>query len=170
MTIPVDWKTLAEKAQRYLVQEQQLSRSALAELGATKANLAMVQNECDRLRAESLEIREAVGAKFPNILPAASEELEQRVSESIRKSRAGQIVRYFPSNAKLLMDVVDTHPEVRLGRPTLKGTRFLVSQVFSELAADMRISDISEEYGVDVEALKGLLLALSEIYDEVITS
>ena len=48
----------AERAGSKLVEEQQLSRSALAELGAEKARRALAESEAERLTAERDEARE----------------------------------------------------------------------------------------------------------------
>lgn len=53
---------LAEKAGRLLVEEQQASRTALAELGATQARLAMGEREQEEAMRLAREVERAAGA------------------------------------------------------------------------------------------------------------
>ena len=40
-------------------------------------------------------------------------------------------------------------PEIRFGKPTLKGTRITVTDVLGWLAGGMDFDEIKEEYGID---------------------
>lgn len=68
-----------ERAERFLVDEQQLSRSALADLGSTKAKLAMAESELDREREVSRQLGEAVERKSAEVVAerAARERAEE---------------------------------------------------------------------------------------------
>jgi uncharacterized protein (DUF433 family) len=67
---------------------------------------------------------------------------------------------------RLIGQSVVSHPKIRGGRPVVAGTRILVSQVLRELADNERISDIADDFDLDVKTLESLLEALSLILNQ----
>jgi uncharacterized protein (DUF433 family) len=59
-----------------------------------------------------------------------------------------------------MKDIV-INPEIRLGKPTIKGTRVTVEEVVGALESGMDFSDIEKEYGVTQEQTQAALSYLS---------
>lgn len=62
--------------------------------------------------------------------------------------------------------VVVRDPAIRHGAMVLKGTRFPVARVFAELSEDYKLSDIADNYDLDLEKLSRLFMALAVYLDE----
>jgi len=43
---------------------------------------------------------------------------------------------------------ITAHPDVRFGKPVIRGTRVPVDTIVARLAAGMAIDEITEEYGI----------------------
>ena len=56
------------------------------------------------------------------------------------------------------MDEVIINPDIRFGKPTIKGTRIAVDEILGALAGGMTFEEIEEEYGIKKE---DILTALS---------
>jgi uncharacterized protein (DUF433 family) len=63
--------------------------------------------------------------------------------------------------ALALTHCVEVHPKRLGGVPTLKGTRFPIAQVLSQLADGDSIDDLAENFDLDREQLSTLLHALA---------
>lgn len=63
-----------------------------------------------------------------------------------------------------LSQSVDIDPEIRGGVPVLKGTGFTVAQALAELAELSGVTELSEEFGIDAEVVRGMLGGLSLIF------
>jgi uncharacterized protein (DUF433 family) len=65
-----------------------------------------------------------------------------------------------------LSEVVVRDPAVRHGAMVIKGTRFPVSRIFAELSEGYKLSEIADNYDLDLEKLNQLFMALSMYLDE----
>jgi uncharacterized protein (DUF433 family) len=63
-----------------------------------------------------------------------------------------------------LSQYIDIDPEIRGGVPVLHGTRFTVAQALAELAETSCLTEFSEEFDIDVEVVKNMLIGLSLIF------
>lgn len=54
-------------------------------------------------------------------------------------------------------------PEVRFGKPVIKGTRVPVTVVLEELASGTTAEDIAREYGIAVEDIRAVLRYAAEV-------
>ena len=52
---------------------------------------------------------------------------------------------------KMYEDGIVIDPEIRHGKPVIKGTRVPVDIILGSLAGGMRIKEIAEEYGIEKE-------------------
>ena len=59
---------------------------------------------------------------------------------------------------------VDIDPEIHGGMPVLHGTRFTVSQALAELAETKGPSDFAEDFDLNPESVRNLLMALSLVF------
>jgi uncharacterized protein (DUF433 family) len=59
---------------------------------------------------------------------------------------------------------IDIDPEIRGGVPVLHGTRFTVSQALAELADTSCLTDFAENFDIDVEVVKNMLVGLSLLF------
>jgi len=68
----------------------------------------------------------------------------------------------------MLNETVEININKFHGVPVLKGTRFPISQIISELSDDQKISEVANNYDLDfekiVEFLKGLSIILDRSY------
>ena len=69
---------------------------------------------------------------------------------------------------KMLSDSVDIDPQRRGGIPVLKNTRFKVSQLLAQLAADGSVDDLVKNFDLDDTTVRKLLSGLSIILDQPI--
>jgi uncharacterized protein (DUF433 family) len=56
----------------------------------------------------------------------------------------------------ILRNSVDIDPEIRGGVPVLKNTRIPISQIIAEVADDSKISDIADDFNLDINILANL--------------
>lgn len=63
-----------------------------------------------------------------------------------------------------LDNAVDVDPDIHGGVPVLHGTRFTVSQALAEIAETRGPADFAEDFGLDVESVRRLLVALSLVF------
>lgn len=54
-------------------------------------------------------------------------------------------------------DRVEIDPEIQHGKPVIQGTRVPVHVLVGSVAGGMRIEEVAEEYGVEVEDVKAAL-------------
>lgn len=54
-------------------------------------------------------------------------------------------------------------PEVRFGKPVIKGTRVPVTVVLDELASGTTTDEIAREYGITVEDIRAVLRYAAEV-------
>jgi uncharacterized protein (DUF433 family) len=51
------------------------------------------------------------------------------------------------------------------GLPVISGTRFRISQLFSELAEGDSVAEIADNLALDADKVKGILVAFSRVMD-----
>lgn len=56
-----------------------------------------------------------------------------------------------------LNELVEIDPDIRGGIPVVRGTRIPVARILAEIAADSRLSEIADDFGIDCDTLKKLL-------------
>lgn len=54
-------------------------------------------------------------------------------------------------------------PQVRFGKPVIKGTRVPVAVILDELAAGTTMEDITREYGVTLQDIRAVLRYAAEV-------
>lgn len=54
-------------------------------------------------------------------------------------------------------------PQVRFGKPVIKGTRVPVAVILDELAAGTAMEDITREYGVTLQDIRAVLRYAAEV-------
>jgi uncharacterized protein (DUF433 family) len=57
--------------------------------------------------------------------------------------------------------MIEINKGKRGGRPVVKGTRFLVSDLLAELADDRKLSEIAESFDIKLSKLRNVLQYLS---------
>jgi uncharacterized protein (DUF433 family) len=80
---------------------------------------------------------------------ASREAVEEWIVERLTHARA------------MLHDAVDVDPDTRGGVLVLRGTRFPVTRVLAEIADDNAISQLAEDFDLDVELLRKLLQGMA---------
>lgn len=68
--------------------------------------------------------------------------------------------------ARMLTDCVEANPRKRSGIPVIKGSRVTLAQVLAELADDHRVSELSDDFEIDVELLRKFLEGLAIYLDQ----
>jgi len=58
---------------------------------------------------------------------------------------------------EMLTDSVEIAPEMRGGVPVLKGTRIPIARIVAELSDDLTVSEIADDFEIDVAVIKKLL-------------
>jgi len=76
-----------------------------------------------------------------------------------------EILERLRSALPMLAGSVEIDAEIRSGVPVLKNTRFPISHLFAEIANDSKISEIVEEWDLDISLIKQLLIGLSICLD-----
>jgi len=90
--------------------------------------------------------------EFQNTVPfqsIMSTQLKQRLEYGLRE----------------LSDVVEIHHEIRGGVPVLKGSRIPVAKIFAELGEDMTLTEIAEDYNINIQQLKVFIEGLAILLD-----
>ncbi len=64
-----------------------------------------------------------------------------------------------------LSDVVEIRNEIRGGVPVLKGTRIPVAKILAELGEDMTLSEIAEDYDINIQQVKVFIEGLAILLD-----
>jgi uncharacterized protein (DUF433 family) len=62
--------------------------------------------------------------------------------------------------------MIEINKNKRSGRPVIKGTRFLVSNLLAELAEGRNLSEIAESFDLDLNKLKDTLNYLANRIDD----
>lgn len=68
-----------------------------------------------------------------------------------------------PTMAVEIAPRITVDPQVRFGKPVIKGTRVPVAVILDELAAGTTIEDIAREYGVTLEDIRAVLRYAAEV-------
>ncbi len=90
--------------------------------------------------------------EFPNTVPfqsLMSTQLKQRLEYGLRE----------------LSDVVEIRHEIRGGVPVLKGTRIPVAKILAELGEDMTLTEIAEDYNINIQQVKVFIEGLAILLD-----
>lgn len=58
---------------------------------------------------------------------------------------------------------ITVDPQVRFGKPVIKGTRVPVAVILDELAAGTTMEEITGEYGVTLEDIRAVLRYVAEV-------
>lgn len=58
---------------------------------------------------------------------------------------------------------ITVDPQVRFGKPVVKGTRVPVAVILDELAAGTTVEDIAREYGITLEDIRAVLRYAAEV-------
>jgi uncharacterized protein (DUF433 family) len=65
----------------------------------------------------------------------------------------------------MLRDCTEVNPRKRSGIPVLKGTRFTLAQILAEIAEGRSVTELAEDFDLDLELIKGFLEGLSICFD-----
>jgi uncharacterized protein (DUF433 family) len=65
-----------------------------------------------------------------------------------------------------LHETIEVDPQMRTGKPVIRGTRLTVAQILAELAEGATLSEIAEDFDVDLEPLRKALEAMALYLDE----
>lgn len=132
--------------------EVEISRMRGEVIGLEKA-AAKIMSEAARKLADHRDSEAILLRNVSDLVTAMAD---------VRRSEDGWVVSGAEQSDTARPIIADA--AVRSGRPVLRGTRFLVSQVLAELADGESIATISEQYDLDecliVEALRDLAVTL----------
>jgi uncharacterized protein (DUF433 family) len=65
----------------------------------------------------------------------------------------------------MLRDCAEVNPRKRGGVPVLKGTRFTLAQILAEIAEGRSVTELAEDFDLDLEIIKQFLEGLSIYFD-----
>jgi uncharacterized protein (DUF433 family) len=82
--------------------------------------------------------------------------------QSIMSTQFKQRLEY---GLRELSDVVEIHNEIRGGVPVLKGSRIPVAKILAELGEDMTLTEIAEDYNVNIQQVKVFIEGLAILLD-----
>ena len=86
-------------------------------------------------------------------LDTAQPDLDQWIMERLR-------------HAKLMLhESVDIDPDIRGGAVVLRNTRFPVARILAEIADDRTVSELAEDFDLDVDLLKKLLQGMAVCFE-----
>ncbi|MEN8215681.1 MAG: DUF433 domain-containing protein [Pseudomonadota bacterium] len=78
--------------------------------------------------------------------------------QSIMSTQLKQRLEY---GLRELSEVVEIHSEIRGGVPVLKGSRIPVAKILAELGEDMTITEIAEDYNINIQQAKMFIEGLA---------
>lgn len=68
------------------------------------------------------------------------------------------------------MELIETNPQIMLGKPVIKGTRITVEHIISLLSQDISINEILEEYkGLEKKQILACLQYAENILEKTTT-
>lgn len=82
--------------------------------------------------------------------------------QSIMSTQLKQRLEY---GLRELSDVVEIHSEIRGGVPVLKGSRIPVAKILAELGEDMTLTEIAEDYNINIQQAKMFIEGLAILLD-----
>jgi uncharacterized protein (DUF433 family) len=91
------------------------------------------------------------------------------VVRPVARRRLDEWIMLRISRAKtMLHDAVDVDPSLRDGVLVLRGTRFPVSRLLAEIADDNPVSEVAEDFDLDINLLRKLLQAMAVCFERPI--
>lgn len=83
--------------------------------------------------------------------------------QSIRSEQ--QLQKRLEYGLRELSDVVEIHHEIRGGVPVLKGSRIPVAKILAEFGEDMTITEIAEDYNINIQQVRVFIEGLAILLD-----
>ena len=83
-------------------------------------------------------------------------------SQSLMSTQLKQRLEY---GLRELSDVVEIHHDIRGGVPVLKGSRIPVAKILAELGEDMTLTEIAEDYNINIQQVRVFIEGLAILLD-----